>query len=232
MKRILSAALILSASAPSTLLAQSFQPSKMAASGKDSMEVVFQGQVLGYALFSYARVGDNYRIVSDANLPAAMVRQQDSVVFNATTLMPISFVTRGSIQGMAMTTDVTVVDGRAKGTAIKPTPTGPQTVNIDLAIPAGAMADGAELALIPTMDLTDGLTLNFKSADASTGEMKDTEMKVTGKETVTVPAGTFEAYRISLKSKEQVTIYVTTAAPRRIVLLRLDGQNIEMRLTK
>jgi hypothetical protein len=50
---------------------------------------------------------------------------------------------------------------------------------------------------------------------------------------VTVPAGTFEAYRVELTGAEApLTYFVTTAAPYRVVRIAFAGQPIEMVLAK
>ena len=51
--------------------------------------------------------------------------------------------------------------------------------------------------------------------------------------TATVPAGTFETYRVEQTGGEApITLYVTTAAPHRIVRITFAGQPIEMVLAK
>ena len=58
------------------------------------------------------------------------------------------------------------------------------------------------------------------------------ELTVQARETVTVPAGTFETYRVLVHSKDDAVIFITTALPHRVVLVRVENGAVELRLAK
>ena len=63
--------------------------------------------------------------------------------------------------------------------------------------------------------------------------MRPVTLTVAGTERVTVPAGTFETYRVDQTGGDApLTFYVTTAAPHRVVRITFAGQPIEMVLAK
>jgi|SRR5579871_3768072 len=64
-------------------------------------------------------------------------------------------------------------------------------------------ADGAGAApSIGSLPLADGYTQTFRNFDVQTQKVKLMQLKVAGTESVTVPAGTFKAYRVELTSAE------------------------------
>jgi hypothetical protein len=64
--------------------------------------------------------------------------------------------------------------------------------------------------------------------NASEGSESTLTLAVTGAESVTVPAGTFEAFRADLTGgPSPFTIWVATAAPHRVLKVALAGQPIE-----
>ena len=65
------------------------------------------------------------------------------------------------------------------------------------------------------------------------GYVQSLTLTVKGTETMTVPAGTFEVYRVDLSGGQApVAMYVTTATPRRLVKVAPQGAPIEFVLAK
>jgi hypothetical protein len=221
---LLLAALLL----PLTARAQ-FQPGRLPASSRDSFDIVYQGQPIGSFIMAHARTGDNVTLVTTASIAPMQMVALDTVVFNATTLAPVLFMSSQSQGPMSIGGRVAVTNGKAVGTMQSMSRTGPQTTAIDAAVPTGIAAEGADAILIPTLDFSEALTVNFQTFDGKSGKPKSYVFKVLGKESVTVPAGTFEAWKTELTSDEVVQIWVTTAEPRKIVMLKFDAQQIEMK---
>jgi hypothetical protein len=215
--------------APVAANAQTFQPGRLPATSRDSFEVLYQGNPIGGVVMSHARAGENVTLITVARLTEIGMTAIDSVTFNATTLAPVLFSSSQSMGPMAISGRVTVSNGKATGSVQQPTPTGIQNVTVDAAVPAGALGEGADAILIPTLDFSDGLTVNFQSFDPKAGKAKSYVLKVLGKETVTVPAGTFETWKTEVTSDDVTQVWVTTAEPRKIVMMRLGAQQVEMR---
>jgi hypothetical protein len=223
--------LLLVLAVTSAAQAQTFQPGRLAA-GRDSFVVVYQGQPIGAYIMALSKSGDNFTYTGEVRLPQMGVNQSDTIVFNATTLAPTLLTVNSQMGGMAGLTRVTVANGKATGSSQQPGPNGVTSVVIDATLAPGVIGDGVDPLLIQTMDFSDGLTMSYQAFDAKTGKTKPYALKVAGKETVTVPAGTFEAWKIELTSDDAATIWVSTADPKKLVMLRLDSAQLEMRRAK
>ena len=223
-------ALLLAVAAPAAAQ-QAFQPGRLVAS-RDSFDVVFQGQPVGGFIMSLAKSADNFTLAVDIRLPAMGLVQTDTVVFHGISLAPVLITSGQTMMGQSATTRVTVAGGKASGTAQRPGPGGIQTSRVDVTVPPGVIAEGAEAALIPTLALSQDLIHNFDTFDAKTGKTTSYKLEVLGKESVTVPAGTFETWKVQLTGGEGLTGWVTTADPKKIVQLRVESAQMEMRRVK
>jgi hypothetical protein len=209
--------------------AQTFQPGRLPASSRDSFDVVYQGRPIGSFVLAHSRTGENVTLVSTANIAEMGMRALDTVVFNATTMAPVLFMSSQTMGPMSMGGRVTVANGKATGSMQTPGPGGMQNVAVDAAVPAGMAAEGADAILLPTLDLSEGLTVNFQTFDGKSGKPKSYVLKVLGKESITVPAGTYEAWKTEVVSDETAQIWISTAEPRKIIQMRLEAQQLEMK---
>jgi len=201
--------------------------------GKDSFVVVLNGQPRGYSVAALSRENDGYHLVTEFAIPAARVVERRDMVFDSASLSPATHSRDATTaRGVSLTTRVKVVDRRATGTAQELSQGVPKTATVDIAIPAGTVDDEALGVLIPTIDLRDGLSLAFKTFYATPGDVRTNQLTVQGRDTVTVPLGTFETYRVALQlqSGETTTLSVTTAPPYRIV--RIQSGALELRRAK
>ena len=74
-------------------------------------------------------------------------------------------------------------------------------VAVDLGGPLFADAAGSEL-VIASLPLAEGYTTTFRNFDVRRQKEKLMQLKVTGTESVTVPAGTFDAYKVEITSAD------------------------------
>jgi dipeptidyl aminopeptidase/acylaminoacyl peptidase len=75
------------------------------------------------------------------------------------------------------------------------------TISADLGGPLFAGAAGS-LQSIGCLPLADGYTLSYRNFDLQSQKVKIVRLMVIGSESVTVPAGTFEAFKVQLSSAE------------------------------
>jgi len=81
-------------------------------------------------------------------------------------------------------------------------------VDIDLGGPD--FADGAgSMQVISTLPLADGYRTTFRNVDLQKMQPRIMQLTVAGSEKVTVPAGTFDAYKVELTPAEGGTDHVT-----------------------
>jgi hypothetical protein len=106
-------------------------------------------------------------------------------------------------------------------------------VTIDTTVAAGVLDDNMLAALVPGLKWAPNAKFTASVFDASRGVNRQLTFAVTGSETVTVPAGTFPAYRVEITGLEQPMVYhISTAAPHRIVKMAFSGAPLEFVLVK
>lgn len=128
--------------------------------------------------------------------------------------------------GQRASMDARVRDGRLIGTVALPS--GNQPVNRE--IPPGALiADMVEIA-VWIADLAEGKEIRVAVARLETGGVDTQVMRVRGIEDVTVPAGTFKAYRVEIAGSEPQTVWARVAAPHVILKLAPAGQPLTLEL--
>lgn len=105
---------------------------------------------------------------------------------------------------------------------------GPQPVGID--VPSGVLvADMLEIALW-VADLEVGAELRFPVASISNGTVTSAVLRVEERTEITVPAGTFDVYRVEVEGAERQTIWVRVDAPHVPVRVAPGDQPIVVEL--
>jgi len=152
-----------------------------------------------------------WTVIDAVNTP--MGQMVDTATLDKTTLV----VRKRSVKQGPVTIDLAVGDGNKASGSInmngKVTP-----IAVDLGGPLFAETGGAQcIALLP---LADGYITTFRNFDLQKQKVKLIALKVTGSESVTVPAGTFDAYKVELSSAdggtEKETVWIAKD-PRKAV---------------
>ncbi|MCC7004294.1 MAG: insulinase family protein [Gemmatimonadaceae bacterium] len=195
----------------------------------DSFQVMFQGSVpLGFQSAALTRDGDGWLYKERSQL-ATVVQQESAVRFSATLEMRGTKQT-GKFQGQDFGLDITYADGSASGTGKTPSGTGAmQDVKYSgVAVPAGAVDDNVLQALLPYMKWENGASITVNVFATGKGIIETRNLKVMGTETVTVPMGTVETYRIAMTGGEAPgTFWVEVAPAHRVIKFGPTGQPIE-----
>jgi hypothetical protein len=145
-------------------------------------------------------------------------------------------VKRRVIKQGPMTMELNVEPNQVTGTTVmngKSTP---------LAVESGGplFADGAgAFDVIASLPLADGYSLSFRNFDVQKQKPQIKQLKVVGTESVTVPAGTFDAYKVEIldtendADKQTIWIDKTTRRVLKIsaVLPSLNGAILTSELT-
>jgi zinc protease len=181
--------------------------------------IMVQGNEFGTIVNRWERDGDAFVLVTEQRMPQGTITQ--TTEFDAMTFAPIRMTTAlGPMGEFALE----VADGHATGQAFD-MQQGPQDVDLDL--PDGAALEGQlDIALALTdFDDTGEFTLRVLTTG---GTVQPMTAKVAGEETVTVPAGEFETYRLDLEGQQAMTVWVTKTAPHLVVKRNIVGQPVEM----
>lgn len=192
--------------------------------GIDSFAIVMPvtGRTAGHVVQTIARDGGNIRIAVDYDLGPAVQRVE--MMMNGSTLAPIAHWEGLTRRGRGDTRgEVHFTNGRAKGAYIL------SRGVIDIPIDTGIVDDDASTALLAALPLDTGRAFTFRTF-ASPGQVEITRATVGGIDTVSVPAGRFEVYRVNVMARDTSTVFISRAAPYRVVLVRLGDGSQEMRL--
>ena len=210
-------------------VAVSLDLSRLAAR-RDSFVVRVQGNPMGASVYELARDGEGW-VVKEATTIAGGMVQQGTTLRTDASLAPRVLEQRGKMQGQDTKADVTFASGRAKGAAMTPSAQGLKPVTVDVELPAGTLDDNALAFAMPLLRWAPGAKHVLSSFSAGKGTVTPITLTVTGTEQVTVPAGTFEAYRVEQTGGETpVTFFLAAAAPHR--LLKLSTGPVELVLAK
>lgn len=145
-------------------------------------------------------------------------------------------VKRRTIKQGPVTIDMTVAPNQVTGTT---TMNGQST---PLAVESGGplFADGAgAFDVIAALPLADGYSLSFRNFDVQKQKPQIKQLKVAGTESVTVPAGTFDAYKVEIvaadNDADKQTVWIDKATRRVLkisaVLPSLNGAILTTELT-
>lgn len=155
----------------------------------------------------------------------------DETTLEKGTLVPLS---RKIHQGPAVI-EIAFKDGKASGSMS----VNGQNRPIDAVLDGPLFADGGgahnALASLP---LADGYAVAFRNFDVQSQKVKVTQLNVTGSEKVTVPAGTFDAWKVELKPADGeaggTTVWVDKATRKPVkstsVLPRMNGATVTSEL--
>ncbi|MDH3495923.1 MAG: DUF3108 domain-containing protein, partial [Gemmatimonadota bacterium] len=201
---------------------------------RDSFQVVIQGSPMGGQVTELRREGGTLTYREQTSIPIIGLRQESNVVMDGVTLDVRSVEQRGQAGGQAVETRVVVQGGRATGRAQTPDPSGqPKVVEVDTTLAAGTLEVNQLQAIVPALPLADGASFTVAVFNASDASIKPFTITVGGVEAITVPAGTFQAFRVSLAGgRLPVVLYVTEQPPRRIIRVEVIGQPIVFELVQ
>jgi hypothetical protein len=201
------------------------------AARSDSFVVMVQGNAMGFQRSTVERTESGFRLIDDVQIGAIMT-QHTEVDFGPDGTLR-STKQAGTVRGQTTTIDITYHDGRAKGSATTPSVAGLVTTSIDTAVAAGAIDDNLITALLPALDWSPSSSFTIPVFLSGKGHVQDLTLTVTGIEKLTVPAGSFEVYRVELSGGQApVAMYVTTDSTHRLVKVAPRGAPLEFVLAR
>jgi dipeptidyl aminopeptidase/acylaminoacyl peptidase len=176
--------------------------------------------------------GNTWRVTE--NITSPMMSGSDETVVSKKTLLPIKRTAKQGGGTMEMAYTASKVTGSMG--------MGGQTMAIDKTIEGTLFADGGGASLmLATLPLAEGYSTSFRNFDISSQGIKTLTLSVVGKESVTVPAGTFETWKVEVKpadgSAGGQTIYVVADGSGRVakeeaVIPSLGGAKMISELVK
>lgn len=193
----------------------------------DSFAVLVQGQNFGYQVSSLERDGDGWLYRERSQL-ATVIQQSTEVRFGADLAMR-SVGQSGRFQGAELRLNVRYGNGKVTGEGVTPGAQGMQPVSYtDVEVPAGTIDDNAMQGLLPFFKWAPGVTVNVSVLASGKGTVRVNSYQVVAEETITVPMGTVETYKVSFTGGEAPGTYWIEKAPtHRVMKFGPVGQPVE-----
>jgi hypothetical protein len=216
---------------PSTAAALSFDLSQLAPR-RDSLRILIQGNALGAQTSELRTENDALVFTERTTIPLMGMVQETRVVMDATTLAPRSVDQTGQVGPQPAELHIVVTDGRVWGRAQTPQPGGqPRVAEVDTVLAAGTLDVNQVQAVVPGLPLSEGASFTVNVFNASDGSTRPYSIRVEAIQSVAVPAGTFEAFRVVMSGGAfPVVLFVTRTTPRRVVKVEAIGQPIVFEL--
>lgn len=165
-----------------------------------------QGNAIGTVTSVLAQEGGVWVRKQTTEVPNGKYEQEDRL--NAADLASLSMKMTG---GMGMSVSLVLEAGHVKGSA--PTPPSGEMKDIDVVAPAGTLLPGHQDIALMVLPLKVGEKPALSTLSLRTGTLESTEFAVAAEETVTVPAGTFPAYRLEIAGEQPAQIWVRKDLP-------------------
>ncbi|HZD94036.1 MAG TPA: alpha/beta fold hydrolase [Candidatus Sulfotelmatobacter sp.] len=161
---------------------------------KYKAKITFGGQEMAADMSTTVKE-ENGKWIAAGNMQSAMGEASDVSTLEKGTLV----MSKRTIKQGPAIIDLTFTGNKATGTMNMNGQDRP--ISADLGGPIFADAAGSELA-IAALPLADGYTTTFRNFDVRKQKEKLLQLKVVGAESVTVPAGTFDTYKVELSSAD------------------------------
>jgi hypothetical protein len=154
---------------------------------------------------------DVWRVSTETDIGSG---SKDVFILDATTLAPLSREATEGESRLALTFDGSAVEGSLR--------LGSRDVPIAVALDVPVMADTSALEWVMTgWPLAEGYAATAHTFDALARRVRRWSFGVAGSESVTVPAGTFDAYKIQMLPTDGslglATLWVSKDPPRHLV---------------
>jgi zinc protease len=195
---------------------------------RDSFTVMLQGNPVGWQRGVLERTDHGFTYTEDVSL-GGQVRTTTVLTLDGRAQLR-RIQQSGSQMGQPVSVDVTVVDGRAKGTARAPNPQTGQMkeVTIDTAVTEGTVDDNSVQALVPAFRWQPGARWTFSVFSAAQADIKPWTISVAGTEVVKLGEREIQAYRVELAgAPAPFMLWVSAAAPHDILKMAIAGQPLE-----
>jgi hypothetical protein len=194
--------------------------------------IVFGGQTIPLTIKTEVKdAGASWLVTETATTP------QGDIVDISTIQKGTLLLTHRSIKQGPMSIELEVKDNKASGTMSMNGQDRPIAVDLGGAL----FADGAgTYDVIGALPLAAGYSVGFRNLDVQKQKLQLKQLKVVGTESVTVPAGTFDAYKVEVTSPDndadKTTVWIAKDSRKVLkisaVLTQLNGAILTSELTQ
>lgn len=210
------------------------QPEKMTAADLDATQIQMgshtfimnlRGMPVGEASYTTERQDGKLRLSEYTNIAPYDV-EATSIMEMDQQLRPLRFRSFGTMFGSEVDIDVSWQGSRISGYSHFPRaedqPQGRIEIHRDI---PGAMERSSVFFLAQALPIDRHRHFSFDWYNTYDDRIYPIEAVVTGQETITVPAGTFDTYRVELNGgNPSQVLHITTTSPRRVIRMEVVEQ--------
>jgi zinc protease len=190
-------------------------------------QLIVQGNAMGTATEQLRRDGDAWVGTSGLNSP--VMQQESEVRFDATDLSPIRSSMAAGQGASRVSVNLEITDGRVRGRAELPPEAG-GVRDIDMEAVGGMLLPGMDPYVLALATLRDGASMSLPVFNPMSGTVTNVTYRVTGAEQVTVPAGTFPAWRVEVTGVQPMILFLRQEGPHILLRQEYPGMPVSMEL--
>ncbi|HEX5139355.1 MAG TPA: DUF3108 domain-containing protein [Dehalococcoidia bacterium] len=179
------------------------------------------GKDLGTGTLAVERSSEGFTLSS--SFQSETSKDDSTVVVDALTLKPISSRRQIVTKDDDETIEVQYTD---QGAVIKQ-----GDKQSGLSVPEHSYDNDSSLWLWRTIDLHEGFEASYTTIITNRRSRQTVNLRVTGKQSVTVPAGTFDAWRVEVRTSNARQIAWIADTPQRTLLKYDNDRNVIFELT-
>jgi len=206
------------------------------APGSFAYRVLVQGNPMGQSAQAIERSTEGGRQVlrlTENTTIGSFVQENDSILMDAAALAPIRIRQNGTAGGQQESIALDYDGTHVKGHVHVPQRTGVRDADVDTTLASGTFDDTQVLPLLRALPLAKGGRWTLSAYAGGDGVVRSVAVSVTGDSTVTVPAGTFDCWRLEMTGGEVgMNLYITKAAPYLLVRYEMVGPPVAFELTQ
>jgi len=197
--------------------------------GMRRYDLYLQDNPMGAAEYTLTREGDEW--VSTAVIQSPAGNQETELRFSAVDFAPISLSQEMGQGPASVQAHLTVEDGRVVGEVQLPVQMGGDR-ELDEPLGPGVLLPGMEELALAVADLEEGASFTLRYLDVIQGNQRTLEARVTGREEIQVPGGTFDTWRVELSGGDvPMVLYLHVESPHLLIRQEFVGQPIRLDLT-
>ncbi len=171
-----------------------------------------QGNTLGTSTFGFAREGDAWLLTAADK--AGQLDQVSKVRIDAATLKPLDKEKTVKNASTDATLNITYAEGKVQIAAL----VNGKEQNVSIDLPEHALENDQLLMTLRAMPFAEGYEGSLVDIVPDTASKVSLTVRVKGKETVSVPAGEFETWRVELDfGQGKQTVWYAVEAPYTMV---------------
>jgi zinc protease len=203
---------------------------------RDSFRVLIQGNPIGALTTTIARGAEGGRqvvYITSASAIGSFAQSSDTVAIDAATFAPIRVRGGGRAAGQEESLTLDYAGTHVTGHAHTPRRGGVRDADVDTTLAAGTLDENEVTSLLPALPLAARGHWVLTAYSGREGVVRTVDVTVAGDTTVTVPAGTFDCWKVATTGGQVPTTYfVTRTAPYLVVRYAPTGPPIAFELVR